>query len=371
MELKELLKLGSAEIFDYVIKNPDEEKTILNNLKSKDRDKFFKLSSDLQSYRLNQKGSAALVKNVLETVTKDKSIVLLDVSLIKPNPNQPRRIFDEEKLKELSDSVIKHGLLQPIVVVVNKDNSYTLVAGERRLRAHKLANLPEIKAIIIDVDENQSTNLAIIENLHRDNLSPMEEGLTYLALQKASGYSYRDLEEIVFKDKNYIAARINLTKFDDDCIEFILNYKLKNISKLAKILDAEGTVHYMLLEKLSKNELTNDEIEKYYVERIRKVPTPKVKEATSSKPAEVDHDKFDDNPDFSKDKKAAAVEALTEKIIEEQNENSENQIINSKIVKQTDSFLIKSVGDVINITIDKSKLTGNDLESILDHIKSL
>lgn len=110
-------------------------------------------------------------------------------------------------------------------------------------------------------------------------------------------------------------------------------------------------VHYMLFEKLSKNELTNDEIEKYYVERIRKVPTPKVKEATSSKPAEVDHDKFDDNPDFSKDKKAAAVEALTEKIIEEQNENSENQIINSKIVKQTDSFLIKSVGDVINITI--------------------
>lgn len=85
-------------------------------------------------------------------------------------------------------------------------------------------------------------NLLILQLLKlRDNLSPMEEGLTYLALQKASGYSYRDLEEIVFKDKNYIAARINLTKFDDDCIEFILNYKLKNISKLAKILDAEGT----------------------------------------------------------------------------------------------------------------------------------
>ncbi len=368
MELKELLKLGLAEIFDYVIKNPNEEKSILNNLKSKDRDKFFKLSSDLQSYRLNQKGSAALVKNVLETVTKDKSIVLLDVSLIKPNPNQPRRIFDEEKLKELSDSVIKHGLLQPIVVVVNKDNSYTLVAGERRLRAHKLANLPEIKAIVIDVDEAQSTNLAIIENLHRDNLSPMEEGLTYLSLQKINGYSYRDLEEIVFKDKNYIAARINLTKFDDDCIELILNHQLKNISKLAKILDAEGTVHYMLLEKLSKNELTNEEIEKYYIDRIRKVPTPKAKPGTNAKPTDVDHDKFNDNPDFSKDNQKTAIEAITEKIKENEKTTIEDTAI---LVKESNSFFIKSNDKIVNITIDTDKLTGKDLEAVIEYLKAL
>ena len=89
----------------------------------------------------------------------------IEVSLIKPNPNQPRKIFDEEKLQELSASIKEHGLLQPIVVVEDEDGTYTLIAGERRLRAHKLANIEEIKAIIVDKDEFKLRELALIENI--------------------------------------------------------------------------------------------------------------------------------------------------------------------------------------------------------------
>src|SRR5574344_1790100 len=77
----------------------------------------------------------------------------IELSLIKPNPNQPRKIFDEDKLQELSSSIKEHGLLQPIVVVEDEDGTYTLIAGERRLRAHKLAELEEIKAIVVNEDE--------------------------------------------------------------------------------------------------------------------------------------------------------------------------------------------------------------------------
>ena len=172
----------------------------------------------------------------------------------------------------------------------------------------------------------------------------------------------------VKKDKNYMAARINLTKFDDDCIEFILNHGLNNVSKLQKILDAEGTVHYMLLEKLSKNELTNDEIEKYYVDRVRKVPTPKAKAGTNARPTDVDHDKFDDNPDFSKDDKEAAVEAITERIKESEKTTIEDTAI---LVKESSSFFIKSMDKIINITIDTDKLTGKDLEAVIEYLKAL
>ncbi len=98
----------------------------------------------------------------------------INVSLIKANPNQPRKIFDEEKLQELSESIKEHGLLQPIVVVENDDGTFTLIAGERRLRAHKLAQIEEIKAVIVDAEELKLRELALIENIQRDDLNVIE-----------------------------------------------------------------------------------------------------------------------------------------------------------------------------------------------------
>lgn len=372
MELRDILKLTADEIFDYIIKNPNEENEIINKLKVKDREKFFKLSSDLRSYKLNQRGAAALKKDLLTSIPKDKSVLNLKVDNIKANPGQPRKFFNDDKLNELSESIKEHGLLQPIVVTDNNDDTYTLVAGERRLRAHKLANISEIKAIVIDADEIRSRELALIENLHRDNLTPIEEGLSYLALQNVTGYSLRKLEDVVKKGKNYVDRRLKLTNFNDDCIDFIIKQELVNVSKLLKILDTESTVHKMLLEKLAKKELSNEEIENFSTSKITKLPDEK-SPTKAIKTVDVDHDKFDENPDFSKDKKIANIEALKEKIKSEDNAKSSNDesIETATVVKQSDSFLIKSLGDVVNITIDRTKLTGKDLELILDTIKSL
>lgn len=367
MELKEILKLNADEIFDYIIKNPSEENDIINNLKLKDRTKFFKVSADLKSYKLNDRGSAAVKKTVLESITKDKTIISIRVDCIKANPAQPRKIFNEGKLVELSESIKTHGLLQPIVVTDNNNGTYTIIAGERRLRAHILAGIVEIKAIILDVNELESRKLAIIENLHRDDLSPVEEGLSYIELQKEGSYSLRDLEDIVKKNKNYIAARINLTKFNSDCLDFILKHEIMNVSKLLKILETEPTIHKTLLEKLSKNELSNDEIEKFKVNKIEKLPDEEQKEKKSSKPIEVNHDNFNDEPDFSSDKKEAKIEALSEKLRKE-----DDEIIAPSILKETKA--LKITGDktkVINISINVESMTGLDISALKDFIDSI
>ena len=305
-------------------------------------------------------------------VTEDDSydtsrVSYVDVDKIIANPNQPRKIFDENILLELSESIKTHGLLQPIVVA-DTNGKYMLIAGERRYRAHKLANIGKIKAIIVaNKSDLEIKELSIIENTQRKDLNCMEEAIAYKELQTAFGYSIRQLEDRLSKPKTHIHTRLQLTNFDDDCIDFILKQNINNTSKLLKILGLENTLHKMLLEKLSKNELSNNEIENFKVGSIEKLPDEK-QTIKTQKAVETNHDKFDENPSFDKDNKIAAVEALSEKIKEEQEAEEVNK---SVVLKQSDSFLVKSLGDVVNITIDKSKLTGKDLEAILDIVKSL
>jgi ParB family chromosome partitioning protein len=138
------------------------------------------------------------VESAYENSTRSsKSGVLkIDVSKIKANPNQPRKIFDEEKLNDLSESIKEHGLLQPIVVVEN--GNYTLIAGERRLRAHKLAKFDKIKAIIIDADELKLRELALIENIQRDDLNIIELAYCYAQLLNEHSITHEDLFGILF-----------------------------------------------------------------------------------------------------------------------------------------------------------------------------
>lgn|SRR5574344_176591 len=134
----------------------------------------------------------------------------IEVSLIKPNPNQPRKIFDEEKLQELSASIKEHGLLQPIVVVEDEDGTYTLIAGERRLRAHKLANIEEIKAIIVDKDEFKLRELALIENIQRDDLNIIELAFCYAQLLNEHNITHEELSKKVFKSRTSITNTLRL-----------------------------------------------------------------------------------------------------------------------------------------------------------------
>ncbi len=170
------------------------------------------------------RGLGAILSDVEEAYKKDLSnidtfefeqsgarVEDLLVDTISPNPFQPRKHFNKDALEELSQSIKKHGLLQPIVVV-EKDDGYLLVAGERRLRAHKLANIQTIKAIVadIEIDEFRLRELALIENIQRENLNAIELANSYAELIEVHNITHDELSSIVHKSRSQITNTMRL-----------------------------------------------------------------------------------------------------------------------------------------------------------------
>jgi len=133
----------------------------------------------------------------------------IDIYKIDTNPYQPRKIFNEEKLKELSDSILRNGLLQPIVVTKNEDR-YLLIAGERRLKATTLAGFDKIKAIILNVDNDKLRELALIENIQRDDLNIIEIAYSYAGLINDYNITHEELAQVVSKSRSSISNTLRL-----------------------------------------------------------------------------------------------------------------------------------------------------------------
>jgi len=147
----------------------------------------------------------------LELEAQGARVEDLAVSSITPNPFQPRKYFDEQALKELSQSIKEHGLLQPIVVI-EKEDGYLLIAGERRLRAHKLANIETVKAIVADadIDEIKLRELALLENIQRENLNAIELANSYAELIEVHDITHDELSSIVHKSRSQITNTMRL-----------------------------------------------------------------------------------------------------------------------------------------------------------------
>ena len=378
---QQLLDFKPAKIMKFILDNPEQEISIMERLKNniKTRLKWTSINNDIKSAKLNPRGAGAIKAQTLKDIGQDseekyEKLIPIKIDLIKPDPDQARKIFDEEELRELSESIKKVGYLDPIMVSFNKeDGTYTLIGGERRVRAHKLANIDEIHArVFYNLSDEERREKARDSNKKRVQLTPIEDGLDFLKMQN-EGLSIRDIAQKENKDKNHVAARLNLTKFDQDCIDFILKQKLTNVAKLLKILETESTNHKMLLEKLSKNNLSNEDIEKFKVNNIKKLPDEKIADKKPSKPKEVDHDKFNDDRDFSQDKKEAQVEALSEKVRNE--DNKKDSVSNNEennIIKETSAIKITGAKDKkINISIDVENITGKDIEALKEFISTL
>ena len=168
------------------------------------------------------------VESAYENSTKNNNsgISKIDVALIKANPNQPRKIFDEEKLKELSESIKEHGLLQPITVIEDDFGGYILVAGERRLRAHKLANIAKIKAIVVEVDNQKLRELALIENIQRDDLNVIELAYCYAQLINEHNITHEELSVKVFKSRSSITNTLRLLQLNSYVQQFLASDKI-------------------------------------------------------------------------------------------------------------------------------------------------
>ena len=143
------------------------------------------------------------------TENSNLNIIELDINSIKPNPHQPRKVFNEEKLKELSVSILNHGLLQPIVVTRDA-KEYILIAGERRLKASKLVNLKTIKATILDIDDSKLRELALIENIQRDDLNIIEVAYSYAGLINEHSMTHDQLATMVSKSRSAITNTLRL-----------------------------------------------------------------------------------------------------------------------------------------------------------------
>jgi len=141
-----------------------------------------------------------------------KNISYLNINLVRPNPYQPRKKFGKGSLEELCDSIKQYGVIQPINVRKANNNYYELVAGERRLRAAVMAGLTEIPAIVVDVNDNESAVMALIENLQREDLSYMEEAESYNNLINEHGFTQEELAQKVGKSQSTIANKIRLLR---------------------------------------------------------------------------------------------------------------------------------------------------------------
>lgn len=130
------------------------------------------------------------------------------------NPRNPRRYFDEAELQDLASSIRQHGIVQP-VVVRNQDGRYEIIAGERRWRAAQLAGLTDIPVIVRDVDDRTALEIAIVENVQRSDLNPLEEALGYEQLIAEHGYTQNDLGEIIGKSRSHVANSLRLLKLPD------------------------------------------------------------------------------------------------------------------------------------------------------------
>lgn len=156
-----------------------------------------------------------------------ESVAELPVESIDPNPFQPRKDFDPERLRELGESIREHGLLQPVVVIPNGDR-WILVAGERRLRAHKLMEIPTIRAIVAEVDlgELRMRELALVENIQRENLNPVELAQAYQELLSVHGITHEELAHLVHKSRSQITNTLRLLSLTDYAKSKLLEQKI-------------------------------------------------------------------------------------------------------------------------------------------------
>ena len=164
-------------------------------------------------------------KNVYENIDNEE-IFEIDIDELRPNPYQPRKIFDDEALNELSNSIKEHGVFQPILIK-KSIKGYDIIAGERRVRAAKLAGLTKIPAIIRDFTDEQMMEIGLLENLQRENLTAIEEALAYKAMLDGLNITQDELARKVGKSRSHITNIIGLLRLPEQVQDMVVN---KNIS---------------------------------------------------------------------------------------------------------------------------------------------
>ena len=172
------------------------------------------------------RGLGALLGDFEEVSQENGPYKLLPIYKVEPNADQPRRDFDDVELQQLADSISVHGVIQPLTVRELPTGYYQIIAGERRWRAARMANLSEIPAVVVEADDKKAMELALIENLQRQDLNPVEEALGYQSLMADYGLTQEDTAARVGKSRPAVANALRLLQLPQTVLEMVRNGKL-------------------------------------------------------------------------------------------------------------------------------------------------
>ncbi len=218
----------------------------------------------------NDKNETEVVKEIVKEVVKEVNTI--DINKIEPNIFQPRKTFDEDSMQELADSIKQHGLIEPLIVQKSKEDFYSIIAGERRWRAARIAGLKDIPVVVKDYTDQQIMEVALIENLQREDLNPIEEAEAFNRLIIDYNLKQDEVAEKVCKSRVAITNSLRLLKLDERVKSMIIEDKIKGGHARALLAIEDGDKQYeaairVFDEKLSVREterlikmLNNNEI---------------------------------------------------------------------------------------------------------------
>ena len=172
------------------------------------------------------RGLGALIEDFGDEPSEKTGYQMMPLHKVEPNPNQPRREFNDEELQALADSILEHGVIQPLTVRETANGYYQIIAGERRWRASRLAGLTEVPVVIVEADDKKAMELALIENLQRQDLNPVEEALGYQSLIEEYGLTQEDTAKSVGKSRPAVANALRLLSLCPEVLEMVRSSSL-------------------------------------------------------------------------------------------------------------------------------------------------
>ena len=217
-----------------------------------------------------------VVEKVVEkkVIVKEPAETIVKINEVEPNKNQPRRTFDEDALLELAESIKQHGVIQPLIVK-KRDKYYEIIAGERRWRAAKMAGLKEIPIVIKDLSDQEIMEVALIENIQREDLNPIEEAQAYQRLIKEYNYKQDELAERVSKSRVAVTNSMRLLKLDERVQKMIIDDMISAGHARALLAITDSEKQYTIAMKVFDEKLSVRETEKL-IRNLDKQVKPKV-----------------------------------------------------------------------------------------------
>ena len=213
-------------------------------------------------------------------IADSESIKMIKVRDIEPNKNQPRKTFDKEKLEILSSSIATHGIVQPILVKPNINGTYMIVAGERRWRAAKLAKIKEVPCVIRQLDEPAVMEIALIENLQREDLNPIEEAEGYRRLMETCELTQEEVAEKVGRSRSAVANSLRLNNLSERVKQMVIDGKLSQGHARALLSITDDNEQFELAKFIIEKGLNVRQVEKLVSDTSENKKKPKTKQVT-------------------------------------------------------------------------------------------